>query len=144
MTPDDPATSRFRPLAAFFRLPQPLRYLLIGGYNTLMSGALYAGLYLLLGEWLHYLLILLLNYLLSVTHSFLTMKYLVFRSRGHLWQEYLRCQLSYLTLLGTNIPLLGVLVDGLGIGAIAAQLICTVVIAALGYVMHQRFSFAAR
>ncbi len=144
MTTDEAAGIRFWPLAVFFRLPQPLRYLLIGGYNTVMSGALYAGLYLLLGEKLHYLLILVLNYLISVTHSFLTMKYLVFRSRGHVWREYLRCQLSYLTLLGANIPLLSLLVDGLGMGAILAQFICTVVIAALGYVLHKRFSFAAR
>lgn len=144
MRPDEAARSRFWPLAAFLRLPQPLRYLVIGGYNTAMSGALYAGLYLLLGDKLHYLLILVLNYLLSVTHSFLTMKYLVFRSRGNVWREYLRCQLSYLTMLGANIPLLGLLVDGLGMGAIVAQLICTLVIAVLGYLIHKRFSFAVR
>ena len=113
----------------FLALPEALRYLLAGGYNTAFGFGCFALLQWWLGGSVHYLVVLVLNFAISVGNSFLSMKYLVFRSQGPLLRDYLRTNLSYLILLGVNMALLAGLVDGAGMAVIWAQLVCTVLVA---------------
>ncbi|MDX2095214.1 MAG: GtrA family protein [Alphaproteobacteria bacterium] len=126
----------------FSRLPQPVRYVLAGGYNTAFGFVSFALLQLWLGAHMHYLAVLTLNFFIAVANAFLVLKYLVFRTRGNLMREYARCTVSYLVLLAVNMLLLKLLVDGAGVRVILAQFYCTVFIAAAGYVLHKKFSFS--
>lgn len=126
----------------FHRLPQAVRYVIAGGYNTAFGFVSFALLQLWLGAQMHYLAVLALNFFIAAANAFLVLKYLVFRTRGNLLREYARCTASYLVLLAVNMLLLKLLVDGAGVWVIPAQFYCTVFIAVAGYVLHKRFSFS--
>jgi putative flippase GtrA len=125
----------------FFRLPEKVRYLLVGGYNTVVGYGLFLVLQTWLGSDLHYLVVLTLAFFLSVGHSFAMLKLFVFRTIGNWRREYLRANISYLLLFAINAALLSGFVDGLHTEPRLAQLYCTVIVAALGYVIHKKFSF---
>ena len=74
---------------------EKLRFLFVGGWNTLFG---YCTLWLLdslLRAHLHYTVIMTLNWVLNVTHNLFTFKLLVFRTKGHWLREYLRSYVVY-------------------------------------------------
>lgn len=117
------------------------RYLLIGLWNTLAGYAIFAGLYLLTGAWTGYMVTAALSHLLAVTQSFSTQRCLVFRSRGNWWAEYLRFHVAHLGSLMFGLGLLPVLVELFGLPPLLAQASITLLIVALSYFVHQRFTF---
>lgn len=72
---------------------QFVRYLAVGGFNTVFGYGVFA----LLNWWLErrvpygYLLAVLLANLVAITVAFLGYKWFVFRTRGHYLREWLRC-----------------------------------------------------
>jgi putative flippase GtrA len=73
------------------------RYLIVGGWNTLLSYGLYAILtWLLTGHVAKaYMVASLLNGFLSIHISFFSYRVFVFQAKGKLLQAYLRCCLVY-------------------------------------------------
>lgn len=118
-----------------------LRYLLVGGMNTIVGYGLGVGLYLLLSPTLHILLIGLVANVLSISFSFTTQKLLVFRTEGHWLVEYLRSYLVYggMGLIGT--VLLWALVDGIHLPIWIAQGVTIGLTVVFSYVGHARFTF---
>lgn len=74
------------------RFPEKIRYLLVGGYNTVFSYALYV---LFVWKWGHPQWALFWSFLVSSINSYWTQKIYVFNTRGHVVQEYIRCLLSW-------------------------------------------------
>jgi putative flippase GtrA len=74
-------------------LPQFVRYLLVGGFNTLFGYGLFAGLNWWLSRYSEYgyLLAAVLGNLIAITVAFLGYKWFVFRTRGHYLREWIRC-----------------------------------------------------
>lgn len=68
--------------------PEKIRYILVGGYNTVVSYALYA---LFLWLWGHPQLALFLSFLISSLNSYWTQKIYVFATRGNYLKEYIKC-----------------------------------------------------
>lgn len=122
-------------------VPEKLKFLLVGGYNTAFGYGLFCGLQYFLGAHLHYLIILILVHIISVFNSFISLRFLVFLSKGHFWQEYVRVNIVYLGYLLLNILLLYLLKDLFKINLFVAQLICIVSLVCLTYVAHKKFSF---
>lgn len=118
-----------------------LRYLLVGGLNSLVGYGLGVGLYLLLSPALHILLIGLVANLLAISFSFTTQKLLVFRTKGRWLSEYLRSYLVYggMGVMGT--VLLWALVDGIHLPIWIAQGVAIGLTVVLSYVGHARFTF---
>jgi putative flippase GtrA len=126
----------------FFKIPEKIRYLFVGAYNTVFGFALFSLLYFLLKDQLHYLIILVLSTPIAIANSFLSLKLLVFRTQGNYLKEYLKCNISYSALLAMNAVILYILVDYAHLYIIASQLLCTIIMAITGYLVHKYFSFS--
>ena len=119
------------------------RYLLVGGCNTAFG----YGLYTLLNYTLShktaygYLVAAVLSYLISTTLAFLGYKFLVFKTAGDFWGEYLRVWVVYGTAIVANLLLLPVLVELLNMNSYVAQAVLVVVTVAVSFFGHKRFSF---
>ena len=123
----------------WMRFPEKVRFLLVGGYNTSFSYGLYA-LFLWLTGGAAAQTALLLSFILSTPHSYLTQKFFVFATRGNYGREYLTCVLSWAISYGLNILLLqGFLV--LGLNAYLAQLIALILVTINSYLMLKYLAF---
>jgi putative flippase GtrA len=121
--------------------PKHLRYLLVGGWNTLFGYGTMVGLYYLLSSHLHLVVIATIANLLAISMSFTTYKLFVFRSQGKWWHEYLR---SYVVYGGNAIfGILGLwlLASGMGMPVWLAQGLLMVFGVVLSYIGHQKFTF---
>lgn len=78
----------------WMRFPEKIRYLLVGGYNTVISYALYA-LFLYLMQESYPQAALLLSNLVASVNSYWTQKIYVFGTKGNYWNEYVRCLFSW-------------------------------------------------
>lgn len=138
------------------RLPlgQFVRYLVVGGWNTLFGYGLFAGFtYLLTGRVpFAYMVACVLSNVIAITVAFLGYKWFVFRTKGNYLREYFRCYLVYGTAALANLALLPVLVEPLSwiLGprkesapylAGAILLLGSVLVSFVG---HRQFSFAVK
>ena len=72
----------------WFGLPQKIRFLLVGGFNTFLAYLLFVLFVAILQ--IPYRLSLIIQYVLTVNISIFSMRYYVFRSGGNLKDEYFR------------------------------------------------------
>ncbi len=128
-------------LELFFLIPEKIRYILVGGFNTLISFVSFYCLYIFLQNKFHYSFILILNFFISVFISFSLLRFFVFKSKGNFLKEYIRCNISYAILLFLNLVLLTVMIDYFKIKVILSQFVLTIFIAIVGFVIHKNFSF---
>ncbi|MCL2338368.1 MAG: GtrA family protein [Proteobacteria bacterium] len=132
----------------FNRWSEKIRYLLVGGFNTVAAYAIFAALYFVLNDIfkvaLLYGLMLLLQNVISVNISIFTMRYFVFRSRGNLWREYRRAAKVY-TLMGIlNYVWLLVAHKMLHMHTLIAQPTFLIFSTIMTYILHKYFSFKKR
>ncbi|MBP9675039.1 MAG: GtrA family protein, partial [Bacteriovoracaceae bacterium] len=125
----------------FQKSPQKIRFIIVGGYNTVLSYLLFMTLYLLFKNKCHHLIILTLSHFISVINAFFMFRNFVFLSSGPLWPEYVKCNVSYVFSLLANFILLYIFSDLLGIPVLIAQIICIIIVACLSYFLHKNFSF---
>jgi putative flippase GtrA len=120
---------------------QRWRFLLVGAWNTAFGYGLFAGLYLWLGQEIHYLIILLLAHAVSVTNAFLGHRYLVFRSQGPIVWEFMRFNLSYLGALLLGMAGMPFLIEVCGLYPLHAQAMLLVIGLIFSYIAHKYYSF---
>ena len=125
----------------WWRLPQQLRFLLAGGYNTLFGYLMFSGMYLLFGRWIHYLVIGVLAHFIAVINAFIVHRRLVFRSTEPWGQSFVRFNLSQLVGLGFGITCLYALVRFAHLQPLLAQAVVVSASVLLTYVLHRYFSF---
>lgn len=123
---------------------QVARYLLVGGWNTVFGVGVYALLFALLGDHVHYLILLIPANILAITGAFLCYKYLVFRTRGDGWREYFRCYVVYGAAMLLGAGGLWLLVDFGGLNPVFANLLVTALTVVCSYLGHRFFSFRKR
>jgi len=128
-------------LKIWFRIDQKIRFLLVGGYNTIFSFLLFCLLEFLFRDYFHYLVILFLSHIISVLNSFLNFRFFVFRSKGHIFSEYIRINIVYLGYYISNALLLYLLQDLFHIHILVSQFICTCILMVATYFAHKHFSF---
>ena len=155
-TPPDP--SAHGPFAALRRvLPsgEVIRFLLVGGSNTLISLGLYSGFVILFGFLLpHHGKPLIADIAqitskpLAITIAFLCYKHFVFRTKGNYLKEWLKCFAVYgistpaeliILPLATKAFLLPTLTHPYA--PFLAGIVNSVVIACYSYFAHKKFSF---
>ena len=133
----------------WFRFPQKLRFLLVGGFNTVFA-------YLVLNL-LNILLIfflkdtfsqvvianiaLIIQYILTVNVSFLTMRYYVFQSHGRWVHEWLKAWSVYIFLYLINAPILTFMMVVLGWSTWLAQGVYLVFSTIITFLLHKYYSF---
>ena len=128
-------------LKLWFQIKQPIRYLLVGGFNTVISLCLFAVLYLILQNNLNYLTIAIIAHFISVLNSTITFRLFVFEANGSFLYNYFKTNISYLFYLALNLMLLYVLCDLLGIYPIYGSIIVVCILTPLFFFIHKFFSF---
>ncbi|MGD9971110.1 MAG: GtrA family protein [Sulfuricurvum sp.] len=123
------------------RHEQKVRYLLIGGWNTLFGYGVFAGLYFWLKDSTHYIAILSLSYILSITNAYIGYKLFVFKTRGNILREYFRFYMVYGASFLFNLVSLPVLIETLNFNMYIAQALITLLTIIGSYVLHKKFSF---
>ena len=123
----------------FSKIPQKIRFLLVGGFNTAAAYAIFAACFVLSGE--RYLMSLIIQYALSINISILTMRYYAFRSKGPFLSEYAKAAGVYVYLLLFNMLWLHIFIDTLEMNAFVSQALYLIISTLMTYVMHKYFSF---
>lgn len=133
-----------RTTKAIWSRSEKIRFLLVGGYNTVFGYLTFAGAYWLLHEQVHYVGLAVAAHFVAVSNSFLTQRHLVFRSTGSWSEEFLRFHVSYLAMLPVGIGLLAFFYEVAGLPMLLAQGAALLVGVVLSYVISRYFTFAAR
>lgn len=118
-----------------------LRFLIAGVFNTLSGICVFAVLNYSLGEYFHYIAILVFSNFLSVILAYLNLKFFVFKTTGNYTIEFIRCYLSYLKLLLLNMFLLWGLVDLLRLNVLLSQCLILGFLSVISFFMHKLFTF---
>ncbi|MBO4294744.1 MAG: ChbG/HpnK family deacetylase [Alphaproteobacteria bacterium] len=123
----------------FKMVPEKLRFLLVGGFNTVFAYAVYALLLEVIG--LPYLVSLIIQYFITVNVSIMTMRYYVFRSKGDMITEFLKAWSVYIGIFCANTVGLSFLVEICHIDELWAQGIYLTFSTIMTYILHKYFSF---
>lgn len=135
----------------WFRFPQKLRYLLVGGFNTVFSYAVLALLLWLFGninieqgfnfdEKIVANASLFVQYALCINVSFLTMRYYVFQSHGNWKKEFVKAWSVYIFLYFINAPIMTFLMF-LGLQPLVAQAVYLIFSTVVTFILHKYYSF---
>lgn len=136
----------------WFKFPQKLRYLLVGGFNTVFAYSILAILLWIYGKInlsanfnfnkeIIANFALFTQYILCVNVSFITMKYYVFQSKGNWKKEFIKAWSVYLFLYLINAPILTFLMVILNLHALVAQAIYLIFSTVITYILHKYYSF---
>jgi putative flippase GtrA len=120
-----------------------IRFLLVGGINTVIGYGLFALLYTLFGTHLGYLGSLYLSYIPATIIAFVLHRHFTFRvsGTGRVVLDFLRFSIVYVVSLAINTVLLPVFVEVVHLPPLVAQAISTVLVTVLTYFGHKLFSF---
>jgi putative flippase GtrA len=116
-------------------------YLVVGGWNTLVSYGCFALLYYLLQQHMAPSAILAFAYLLASVNGYLTFRYLVFTPARHPVVEYLRYQAVYLPILALNLIALPLAMTYANLSAYMVQALFAVFAVVAAYVGNKYFAF---
>lgn len=125
--------------AAWFHIHKKIRFLLVGGFNTLLSYLLFIFFIKICN--FPYQLSLIIQYFITVNLSIFTMRYFVFQSRGKPIGEYFKACGVYLLMLGFNYVFLFCLIDLMEINVILSQGIYIIISTIITYLLHQNITF---
>ena len=121
---------------------EKMRFLLVGGYNTAFGYCFFVALIFLFGDQVHYLIILPISHLVSVSNAYFAYRLFVFPDATRGLKSYLRFHSVYLASLGFGMIALPLLVELAGLSPAFAQGILLAVIVVFSYFLHKQFSFA--
>ncbi len=121
----------------FAAFPEQIRFVLVGGFNTVASYILFVCLNLVFS----YQITLIITYFLAINLSIFTMRYYVFRSNGNWIEQYSKAGLTYLSMMALNYIFLYVTVDVWGQPGWLAQAEYTILSTIAVYLMHKKVNF---
>ena len=127
-------------LKIWFGLPEKLRFLFVGGFNTVVSYVMFAGLIFLMGE-SKYQQSLILSWGLSSFVSFGTLKLFVFQTRGKWIKEYSKCLLTWSIGYLINAGALEGVVKLLHLNVYIGQALSILVTMIMSYILFKYFAF---
>jgi len=118
-----------------------LRFVVVGGINTVFGFGVFAGLQLSFGERVHYLAILVVAQVIAVLEAYVLQRWLVFRAHGRWWRDLVRFSSVYMVSLGVNLVALPLLVEILRVPVVPAQGLVMLGTALGTYAAHRTFTF---
>jgi len=123
---------------------EDLRFIVAGALNTIVGWLIFFGIYETFGQTLHYLGTLVCTYIVSIFHSFLWLRYFVFRSRGNFVRQLIGSYLSYGALFVLNGVLLAMAVEVMNLDVYVSQIAITVIVVILSFIVHRGLVFRHR
>lgn len=144
--PADAASAAHRTADLFERtVPRrPVRFVLIGGFNSVFAYLTFVALQLTLGRVVHYLVVLVVMNVIAIVEAYVMQRWLVWRVHGRWWADLARFSLVYLVVLAVNAVLLPVLHELLNLPILLAQAAIMVASAVGTFVVHRGFTFRRR
>lgn len=124
----------------WLRFPETVRYLLVGGYNTVVSYFLYVLFVLYFGE-SYAQQCLFASFILSSFHSFFMQRTFVFLSGGNYKKEYLKCLLTWTIGYVFNALLLSFFTQQMALNAYVSEFLAIVIVTCLTYFLLKYFAF---
>lgn len=121
-----------------------IRYLLVGGINTIVGYSIGIAIYKALASNLGIIWVGILSNIISITVSFLTYKIFVFRTQGMWVLEYVKSYLIYGGTAVISIFFLWFFVEKMNISIWLSQALVIVVTVIISYLGHSRFTFSRR
>ena len=133
----------------WFRLPQKIRFLLVGGFNTVFAYFVLNFLNILFGLLLKDTLskvaianlALIIQYILTINVSFITMRYYIFQSHGNWHKEWMKAWSVYIFLYLINAPILTFMMAVLGWSTWLAQGVYLIFSTIITFILHKYYSF---
>ena len=129
-------------LNLWFKIPEKIRFLLVGGWNTLFALSLFSFLTLMIKN---YKLALIVSHFISVFHTFVNLRFFVFRANlkegKNFWKEYGKVNMVYSIYFILNFLLLWFFVDFLRLNPIPSQIIITCLLLVFSYFSNKHFTF---
>lgn len=126
----------------FEKIPQKLRFLLVGGFNTVAAYLIFTALYFLFNH--RYMLSVVIQWVISINISIATMRYYVFQSKGSFIKEYIKAIGVYVYMLLFNMAWLFVFIETLHVNALISQACYLLASTIITYLSHKYFSFRAK
>ena len=130
-----------RPVRFYFRRREQLLYLVVGGWNTVFGYCVWALMQYLLGDYLPYLVIVVLAWPIAVLNAYIGYRYIVFRSRGPILRELPRFSLVYVATLLVNLAILPIALRVLPFNIYVVQALLLGTLVVCSYLGHKHFSF---
>src|SRR5882672_1404157 len=124
----------------WWRLPQELRFLLAGAYNTAFGYLAFAVLYYGLATRIGYLGVAALAQAVALTSAFIVHRRLVFRSTLGWQASFLRFNLSQLVMILCGMLGLYMLVHFANLNPLLAQAIVILASLVVAYILHRYFT----
>ena len=124
----------------WFKLPDKIRFLIIGGFNAGVSYLIYSAFCLVMGD-SAYQIALALAWAISSVVSYTTQKFLVFQANGNWVKEYLKCCTTWFFSYLINAGLLEFIVKILHLNVFVAQIVATLAAAVFSYIFIKKLAF---
>jgi len=124
----------------WLKLPDFIRFIIIGCINAGISYIIYAVAVFLTGE-AHYQLCVALQWILSSFISYLNQKFFVFCTRGNYIKEYLKCCTTWAISYLLNVIILEIFVRFIIKNVYIAQFISLFVVSISTYILFKCFAF---
>lgn len=125
---------------AFFKVPEKIRFVATGTFNTIISYIIFVALNIALNKFFHYNIILLIQYIITVNLSYITMKVLVFRTNGNFSKEYPKTMATYIFVYLLNATILYGF-QQLNIHLYISQAIALLIISVITYLLHKHINY---
>lgn len=126
----------------WFKLSDKLRFLLVGGFNFVVSYIIYVICIFIFGKEL-YQAALALSWIISSVISFTTQRIFVFPVKGNLLKQYIKCCFTWVFSYLINSFLLWILVSKLFVNVFLGQIFAVSIAAIFTYIMFKLFAFKA-
>ncbi|MEY4477340.1 MAG: conserved rane protein [Actinomycetota bacterium] len=122
-------------------IAEKIRFLLVGGFNTVVGIGSFSAIQFLTDGALHEVVVLLLSHAISSSVAFVLHRWVVFRVSGPILMDWVRFQSVYVLPLSINAIVLPLLVRVAGVNVYLAQVMFTCVAVVISYLGHKHFSF---
>ncbi len=120
---------------------QKVRFVAVGGCNTVFGFGCFSLAYFFLHKQIHYMLIMALTNVVAVTFAFVLHKVVVFQAKGDVIKEYLRFWGVYGVGIGISFGVFGLCVEVLGLNPYLAQGATIVLTTVVSFIGHKMVSF---
>lgn len=124
----------------WMKFPQKIRFVLVGGYNTVISYGIYALILWSINEKSPQLA-LFYSFIISSFHNFLTHKIYVFNTKGNYLKEYPKCFLTWSISYFFNTLLLAFFTKILNINPYISQIFSVIIVSINTYLWLKYFAF---
>lgn len=120
-----------------------IKYVISGIWNTAFSYIIFVILYRYSGID-NLFIVLCLSQVIGITNAYLIYKIFVFKTKKNIIKEYFRFYVVYGSTLVLNFILIYIFVDLMHISPILSQAIIALVVALIGFIGHNFFTFQKR